>query len=330
MSFLDTLFGGAFGLVQQDANNRFNASEAEKQRQFNAEQAELAFNRSLSADSTKYQRQVSDLSAAGLNPMLAVSQSAGSVQASPASGDSASGSLVNLGSLISAISQNKVADAEVKLKEAETANTEADTALKRATESETIERERGSRIVNDIQEATKTYQIERARLDNDLSEANRKLIYKSIDEAGVRMSKMQAEIDTEYGKQALMKLEGALKQASAYQIYELLPYQKALSEAQTSEAKNAAALSAVHTAYQQGLVDNGYIEAIARDATARAGSAESREVTDAIAAGLRTGNWPDSIKNDGNLWKALFTPQGALSSMTILLDNLNPLAGLLK
>lgn len=281
-------------------------------------------------EDTRWQREVADMQKAGINPMMAASSGGQSVSSSvEPSGE-------NLSSLLSAIAgfkqlgiQKAVADADIALKGAQKVNVDADTAKKEAETSETKERERGARLVNDIAEATKQYRIEKERLDNALSEANRKAIYKSIDEASVRMSKLQAETDTEYEKQAALRMEAALKQASAYQIYQLLPYEKAYKAAKTDEARASQALSAVQTAYQQGLIDNGYIESLARDAAARAGSAEDKQIIDDISAGLRTGNWPEYLQ-DTSAFKSLFTPQGALQTMTILLDNLNPLAGLLK
>lgn len=51
-----------------EASNQQAAVEAEKQRIFDAEQAETAYKRSLAADNTKYSRQVADMLRAGINP----------------------------------------------------------------------------------------------------------------------------------------------------------------------------------------------------------------------------------------------------------------------
>lgn len=68
------------------ANNMFTASEAEKARAFNSAEAQKQRDFEMYMSNTAYQRGVSDMKAAGINPMV----SAGAAQASTPQGSSAS------------------------------------------------------------------------------------------------------------------------------------------------------------------------------------------------------------------------------------------------
>lgn len=75
--------GGLFGFIQQERNNQFNAQQAREQREWEERMS-----------NTAYQRAVSDMQQAGLNPALMYGQ-AGSSGASTPSGASASSSGFN-------------------------------------------------------------------------------------------------------------------------------------------------------------------------------------------------------------------------------------------
>lgn len=318
MGFLSSIISG----IQQGTQNAFNAEQAEINRQFQSDEAKLAYERALSADSSKHQREVSDMLAAGLNPMLAAGSSGGSVQASPAAGSQASSAPIgNLGALFQ---QEKMNEKQMALVDANIAKINAETGK---VQSET----EGVDIQNEIAQATKDAKILAADLDNQLKSVNAKLLEDKRDEVVANIRHLAAETSTEADKAAYYSAAAALKHASAYEITQLLAYKKNLMSAQTEQAKFAAALSAAHAAYQNKLIDDGYIDAfilneknIASKSGSEAISAEAKAQLDKIRAAIRTGNY------EGTNLQEVPIVTSFLSGVSNFLDNFNPLAGLLK
>lgn len=254
---------------------------------FSHNEAQLAYEREVAADSTKHQREVQDLIAAGINPMLAAGASGGSVHASPVSSVSPSSSGDLLGSVLSFVMQSKnlgiqrmVAEADVKLKEAEANNLNQRTA--------------GQEIQNWIQEHTKELQVESARLDNLLKEKKIELSQEDINKAKEQTKLIVEQQKTEAAKQGALLAESVLKNAQAEQIVQLLPYQKALISAQTENQKAAAALAWAHEAYQRGLIENGYLDSFCREAFASANQAESEAAIAGVKAAIQSGDYSHS------------------------------------
>lgn len=285
--------GSATGLIGMAFNANqsrlaFERAQWLQQREYelNEESAKAAYERELQADSTKYQRQVKDLQAAGLNPMLAVSQSAGAVHSSPGGTSSPSGPMVsapNLSGLMDALELNlrrREVEADVKLKEAQANNLNERTA--------------GQEIQNWIQEHTKELQVEAARLENLLKEKKIELSQEDINKAKEQTKLIVEQQKTEAAKQGALLAESVLKNAQASQIVQLLPYQKALMSAQTENQRAAAALAWAHEAYQRGLIDNGYLDSFCREAFASANQAESEAAVAGFKAAINAGDYSHS------------------------------------
>lgn len=294
---LGDLINPGIGAVSGLGGMAFNANQSRlafersqyllnREHELNEQSAQAAYERELQADSSKYQRQTADLLAAGLNPMLAVGQSAGAVHSSAASASAPSGpmsSAPNLGGILEGIQlniQKRVADADIALKEAQARNLESKTA--------------GQQIENWIQEHTKELQVESAALENDLKKGdialNTEKISKMREEVGLLIRQQKSE----EARAGVLLVEQVLKSAQAEQIVALLPYQKALMSAQASNEKAAAALAWAHEVYQRGLIDNGYLDSFCRQAVADANTAESQSAIAGVKAAVQSGDYSHS------------------------------------
>lgn len=291
--------------------------------QFAHDEAQLAYERELQADSTKYQRQVADLSAAGLNPMLAVSQSAGSVHSSPASPSTpVSSSLagVTLGSLLNYKLQQRQLSIQQKLADAEIRNKEADTRKKETDTS-------GSELDNEYKRITMESRREAQELSNSLSRAKVREIDKAMDQMDASINLMKEQSSTEASRRQLNLAQSMLSQASAYQIVELLPYQEAYQSAATENQKQAALLAAAHAAYQNKLLSDGYIDAFISAAQSEAGiKMNEKEISD-VRTALRTGE-PKGAWSDSKGTR--FALEHVLTPLVTVLDNFNPISNILK
>lgn len=318
-----SVFNMAYGANQSRLAFERQQYLLNREHDLNEQSAEAAYQRELEADSTKHQREVADLQAAGLNPILATGMSGGSVNSSPASASASSAPPaapgLDLGALLRGVQldiERKVADSEVAVNESRQRNIDADTAKK---EAET----RWTNIQADVDEVTKDAKIEAAFLANQLDRAKIKETEAKIDECAAHVKLLSEQATTEESKRDLNFAEALLRKASAYQITQLLPYQKQLMAAETEQARAAAALSAAHTAYQNGLIDGGYLDNFIREQVATADSAEAKAVMDDIKQGIRTGNFRHSSFWDDQV-------PALVRGVTIFLDNLNPIAGLFK
>lgn len=283
---IESGFGALFNANQSRLAHERSMDQMQRQHELNEASAQAAYDREIAADSTKYQRQVSDLQAAGLNPMLAVGQSAGAVHSSPATtsaGSGAQASMPNLGSILDAVrvqTERKIADADIKLKEAQARNLESKTT--------------GQEIQNWISEHTKDLQVEAARLENELKSGKITLTKEQVSECREKINLLVKQQDTESARAGALLAEAVYKNAQADQIVQLLPYQKALMSAQTANQKAAAALAWAHEAYQRGLLDNGYLDSFCREAVASANEAESSAAVAGVKAAIQSGDYSHS------------------------------------
>lgn len=243
-------------------NNHMSGAEREA---FNlsAQEAQKARDWNLQMDNTKYQRQVADMQSAGINPALAMNggvstQATSNVTANASTQQAPMMSVVDLATTAANLknlqAQRDLIDAQARLANANAEGTEI-----------------ANRYRDRLELAIAVGQENAA----NLTKVEADQINQNIEESKARVKKILAEADTEEEKQNALRAQALLDQANAEQIKALTPVLVELKKAETNEAKARAAEAFARAAYQQGLIDSGYIEALARQQGANADEAEA-------------------------------------------------------
>lgn len=247
--------------------------------QFSHDEARLAYERALQADSTKYQRQVSDMRAAGLNPMLAAGGSAGSVQSSPASSVSPSGG--NVAGALGLILQKQQLDLQRKIADAEIQKTKAET---RNIEARTEETGLNIGFFRDTQELRKVLlgdQHERNEWEKQIGlrgvqvkEDNQRMLEQNAEHYN-KMLDEQADLISQQSLSEPLKREmyranaREANQNAAYRAA-MVEVDKALTEAKTDTEKKELQLLSIEARFKNGVYTPAYIKAVCDEAKAQA------------------------------------------------------------
>ena len=215
---LGSFISSAFGYAGQKDTNETNQAIADSSNAFNASQAQLNRDYQTEMSNTAYQRQVKDMSAAGLNPMLAYVKGGG---ASSPSGSTATATTPQYTSPIQAAAHHRLSSAQSAKTEAEVPKVKAET---RETESKIPVNEKQvdkmSQEINNL----KTEDAKAKQLIDNLREEYQNLykqgfnltevgnhLRKSIDLMSSQITNFGAITDNVYVLTEINKLERQLK-----------------------------------------------------------------------------------------------------------------------
>lgn len=262
--------------------NAFTANEAQKQRDWQQQMAD-----------TSYQRAVADMQQAGLNPALLYGSGAnGAVTPAGASASSVSPSSgTSLSDILQLLSFKK--DLEVK---------DADKAEKSAGAFKSLEEGKDIAKNADVRAQKLTIEQERlelekqARVDaHNMTDKQIEFIDSQRSEIAERIKTYAYENELRISQSQLAYQQSLLAHASAYQIYQMIPYQQALMSSQTSEASAQSALLLLEKGYKQRLFTDDYVDALIDKAIAEADSSEAQAGLAEMKRKIRTGDWHDNM-----------------------------------
>lgn len=259
--------------------NIFNKYEAQRAREWNQQM-----------DSTKYQRTVADMQAAGVNPALAMQGGVTTQASSNATAQAANvpAPQLDLSQVAQLALQEKQLRIQEKLVDAQARKANAEAGL-----SEIDQQYRAS--YNEILQSG-------MKLSNGLTAQNIEQVRANIGKIDQEVELLKKQAKTEEEKAALTLaqryVQESLKNKTDQEIRNmvaLLPFQQAFMSAQTDAAKASAAASFAEAAYKHGLLDSGYIDGMVRQFNANASAAEQESLAREIENNLKTGNW---FRND--------------------------------
>lgn len=199
---LGSVISGGLGFLGQLDTNATSASNAQAANAFNAQQAQINRDYQTEMSNTAYQRQVKDMEAAGLNPMLAYIKGGG---ASSPVGSTATATVPNYVSPIQGAAQFRLSSAQARATEA--------TVPKITEETRKIGSEISNIDADTVNKAASLYLIHEQTQLTHLSISEKQSLIRQIDE---QANKIAEEIkNIPYEGQRLIALAKNLDASSA-------------------------------------------------------------------------------------------------------------------
>lgn len=218
--------------------------------------AELNFQNQLRMMREGPQAQVEGAERAGINPVFALTGQSHTPSAGNTSSISSGGSLSDLVALATLPAQLKLLN-----KQADKTSAEED-KIRSETTGQDISNEFARRL-NEAEAQSRENAIQ-------LTKAEIQQVYQRIEESKADVVKKFKEVDSIQSEMDLRASQILLNNASAYRIRSLIPFERAEMSARSEAERAAAQASLAHAAYENGLIDNGYIQAMCKSMNAEA------------------------------------------------------------
>lgn len=254
-------------LASSISNRRFQKKTMREQNEFNSNEAQITREWNQQMDNTKYQRQVADMQAAGVNPALAMNGGVTTQATSNATASSGSG--IPGGLDLSSVMQMAVQMQQLKLQkklidsQANKNNADANKTNKETSWIDQLNSANIDKIRADI---------DKAFSDISVNDSTIELNGHKIDMYDAQTGLFNSQMNTEEKRQQLMESQAVVNKLTADKMKALMPYVVkyqesiiALNNAQTAKARQeayaayaSACNSFAQAAVNEDIVDSDY------------------------------------------------------------------------